>query len=770
MFVGPDGALASVRSHLDNAPLRSPRSILVLMSMRGWGFPGISDFPRCMLAFCPKAWDLFSPYRADFTREVATIAMDGLQDAQLVLAVHEVSCSHGGSWSDFRWKPCGSYSTCVRVAAVCFIVLTLCAQQASAASLPGLEALELPPWLAADLAAIPAICIPDAPRARTQRVLKASMTQAKQCREVDILMLHRLLQPLALQGEKSYQGIVHQYNASVFYDSSLMLPDRIAVRLWRISRPSCFSRELHHAIAALLEDVDSPAFCVGAMDHAEFFAGTTVSPTSHTVWSEFVTTTHESCLATLRLWCALHKRPSAAVDGYIALARRVALAVNIGSKVFKPRGVAQHVVDRQIGLVAQGVYDEDLDLILDGAGENAPESLVGVVSYLLDSSVFVRDTLAGTPIVEPPSGDAPDPSQDSVDPALSAEAFEQSLERDVKKFAELQSAVVVDVQRLAVLEVEHKQKLRDAMGPALAGFVDTYAPMLPFKASDKNLVQCLPKELEDRVAAVAGSAGCEASDVLRFAWFDLSSFAAPTAPDLAFVSDCARSIVGASGMAVYLLSDTPAGKGRALKKCPAPPAVGASGGAEPATSPGSGTGVAAASADAPPDPQALPPAPSLFSSYADERKVTSLLVADFSKMLKMAQALEGFFPQPVTFRYLSGKKGRALAIQPAQRAAWQGMRLLADWELNDIRDNDEFVDLGAGSSGKARQGVIDFKGKRSLCNKNSRFQRGVPLFRTLFADILQAARQLSREDGRRHPVLFVDMTCWAADSAAAHRA
>ena len=71
-----------------------------------------------------------------------------------------------------------------------------------------------------------------------------------------------------------------------------------------------------------------------------------------------------------------------------------------------------------------------------------------------------------------------------------------------------------DLQKLTTLEAEHAQKLRTEMGPALTGFLDTYAPMLPFKAAEKVVANGLPKDLEDRVAAVARFAGCEASGVV----------------------------------------------------------------------------------------------------------------------------------------------------------------------------------------------------------------------------------------------------------------
>ena len=90
--------------------------------------------------------------------------------------------------------------------------------------------------------------------------------------------------------------------------------------------------------------------------------------------------------------------------------------------------------------------------------------------------------------------------------------------------------------------------------------------------------------------------------------------------------------------------------------------------------------------------------------------------------------------------------------------------LLQEWELNDIDPPGDYVDLGVGCAAKARKGIIERKPKHTLSNKNSRFQRGQDLFRALFADLVAASRRLSEEDGKPHPVLFVDMTCWAAHS------
>ena len=79
------------------------------------------------------------------------------------------------------------------------------------------------------------------------------------------------------------------------------------------------------------------------------------------------------------------------------------------------------------------------------------------------------------------------------------------------------------------------------------------------------------------------------------------------------------------------------------------------------------------------------------------------------------------------------------------------------------------VELSVGAGPKARRGEIDMK-SRSAVMHAARHQRGVEFFSMLLADIVGAADALTKEDNKKHPCLFVDITAWGGDSSEAHSA
>ncbi len=95
------------------------------------------------------------------------------------------------------------------------------------------------------------------------------------------------------------------------------------------------------------------------------------------------------------------------------------------------------------------------------------------------------------------------------------------------------------------------------------------------------------------------------------------------------------------------------------------------------------------------------------------------------------------------------------------------MNLFQRSEIGDIEVPTEVVDLGSGAALKARRGELEFKAPGSLGNRQDRGQRGTRFFEKLFADIANAANTQTKSDQKKHPILFVDLTAWSGDSAAA---
>ena len=239
-----------------------------------------------------------------------------------------------------------------------------------------------------------------------------------------------------------------------------------------------------------------------------------------------------------------------------------------------------------------------------------------------------------------------------------------------------------------------------------------------------------------------------------------SSLGSPTAPTLDFCMKASDMVAGASGLSIILRSDTPSGRKRSSQRSAVEDKTDADPPLESADVSG---GVEVEAGEA----AVLPPAPSDYHTYIDAGRVRSLLVADFAKLLRLGMSVEHRFPQPVTFRTNDGPHFQGIGIQPAEKAVWQRMRLLQEWELSDIDVPKRAVELGSGSAAQARQGRIEFKLRGYLQNKIARNQRGTDIFTKLFKDVTSAAKALSAEDGVKHPILFCDFTSWGGDSASA---
>ena len=176
------------------------------------------------------------------------------------------------------------------------------------------------------------------------------------------------------------------------------------------------------------------------------------------------------------------------------------------------------------------------------------------------------------------------------------------------------------------------------------------------------------------------------------------------------------------------------------------------------------TGAAPASAAA---PAALPAAPSEFHMRVSRGATCAKLVEDFEHLSGIVKDVDGYFGQPVVFRWRGGGLVKAVGFQPTEHSIWQGMSLFESGELSDIVPPEKIVDLAAGSAAKARRGDIDWKDKASVASLFAKAQKGEEFFNKLLDDIEQAAQMYSKEDGKKHPVLFVEVTGWGGDSIAA---
>jgi hypothetical protein len=150
-------------------------------------------------------------------------------------------------------------------------------------------------------------------------------------------------------------------------------------------------------------------------------------------------------------------------------------------------------------------------------------------------------------------------------------------------------------------------------------------------------------------------------------------------------------------------------------------------------------------------------------------KTTRLVLPnqDCNRLLKLAVGVEGRYGEIVMFRPRGREAVRAVGVLPSANSVFQHMNLFQRSELGDIEVPTEVVDLGSGAALKARRGELEFKAPGYLGNRQDRGQRGTHFFEKLFADIANAANTQTKSDQKKHPILFVDLTAWSGDSAAA---
>ena len=566
------------------------------------------------------------------------------------------------------------------------------------------------------------------------------------------------------------------------------------------------------------------------LDMPDFWAGHCFTSSSHPLWRQLFVTTGRSALDVLQTHLAKASSSRSTCKVYEASARRKALALNLADGILTRRKVPDTAKRDALALVDRGAYDEDFDKLIAFHNDAIGDSLPAFDAYLAETCSFVTDVLLSAlqPAQCGNDGSSTGASQSSVDNAkfgedlghesaaefgedlghdAAAAKFREDLGHDVETLLKIRTDSKSATENLQQMEQAFEDELAKPMRAAHAGVVENFVPMLPFRADDQAIIKNLQHDIECRVARVAELAKCETCDVLRVAFFDLpvrlvffelaylfdicfsfharpacidrrcsnvghcitvsvdscrdqfrSATGSPTAPTLDFCGSACSTITGAGGLSIIIRSDTPSGKGRTKKKIVTESA------GEPAPV------EAGDSADRPAGSEELPAAPSDFHEYRDMAQLRSLLVKDFARLLKLGDSWDGRFPQPVNFRFKGQPNVQAVCVQPAAKMVWQAMKLIADWELSDIEPTDQYVELGAGSAGAARKGEIHFKKLRALSNKNCRFQRGTNFFLHLFKDLAAASNKLAAEDGRRHPILFVDGSCWGGDSMEALRA
>ena len=325
--------------------------------------------------------------------------------------------------------------------------------------------------------------------------------------------------------------------------------------------------------------------------------------------------------------------------------------------------------------------------------------------------------------------------------------FISELNHDYAKFKKLAGEQDEAKKSLEKKEKKYEDDVRVNVKEATRGFIDTYAPIMTFRADEDQFLTHFPAELDKRVAQIAEVGSCTPADVLKVCLLDLGSFGAPGVATMDFAERVSAVTAGADGLSLFVCSETPAGKGRTLvgpspKKPRGPDTADHEGAAEPAAS-------GAVDSD-------LPSAPSAYHVYADKGAVRKLQMQHFEKVLQIGSGNTNRYAEAVTLKYVNKQVLRAVGSQPSANSVWQHCQLFRDLGLSGIQPPAEVVDIGPSTASKARQGLMTMSAAQSCVNRLSRNQRGPHLFSAIFSDVQGAADALSAEDGKRHPVLLVD--------------
>ena len=498
------------------------------------------------------------------------------------------------------------------------------------------------------------------------------------------------------------------------------------------------------------DSFDATGLSLKIMDLLEFWVGTETLSTSHTQWSTLGTTTETSCNLMLdQIFSKSESGKPLSAPQVATLSKRLALFANIKMLVYPRLAVSQKVCEMMSERVLKGTYDEDLSAIQgdldDDIDEDNPKSLD---QHLLANYGIVADAIA----FESEKGtlekkDSEEKGSGSTSAMSDAAWFMAEMRHDISKFKKLKAEAEVAAGQLEGLEREHRGKVNSNVEQATKAFTSRCLELLPHKTDDSAIVSLLTSCIETKCQEIATHYGISSDQVLRVGFYDLGSCGAVSAPILSFVELTMPIITGNRGLGLVLASDTPSGKGRTQVK----PAK-----AKAKSEAGSADGSGATS---------LPAAPSEYHVYADRGATRAMLVKDFKQVMQLFNDQSERYNEPVIFKQLGKPGARAVAVQPAANSTWQHMDLMSELQLTNMPAAEKVVDHASGAAAKARkEGRVELKSPGSAVHHQSRSQRGTGFFKHVYNDLQKAADCLTREDGKKHPILFVDMTVWGGDS------
>lgn len=505
--------------------------------------------------------DLYQVYESDFVREVKDIVTHGFSKHSLEIRPYAQHAGEvGENWSDFAWQADGQYSSFVRHAAVVFITLVSV-----------IKDYDQPSWLVRDLSGIPATYShTSTTMARALESLRMTSVQSKTNRAPDPLMIDALLQCAGFKDEKNVNTFVNKHNATVFYDQALCFNRSTAARqvhLLNVAKIPLTTKEILRQRVNTCENFDHTGLGLDMMSHGEFWANTCLSASTHESWRAFQTTSEGSQRLTLQeLFDAKDQGTQWSVRRFQAQSRKNTMFHNLCQEQYVRYGIREKVKEMMAERVNKGQYDCEFWQAFTDLDEDVTEGDVrSFDEHLLQNYCFLSDAVELHRNFEEKQKSNAENTETEAKVGMDDNAwFISELNHDYAKFKKLSGERDEAKKSLEKKEKKYENDVRDNVKEATKGFVDTYAAMMTFRADEDQFVTHLPAELEKRVAQVADVCSCTPADVLKVCLVDLGSFGAPGVATMDFAERVSAITAGADGLALFVCSETPAGKGRTL--------------------------------------------------------------------------------------------------------------------------------------------------------------------------------------------------------------
>ena len=481
----------------------------------------------------------------------------------------------------------------------------------------------------------------------------------------------------------------------------------------------------------------------------EFYAGHQIVSTTHEQWGPLFTTSERSCLLTFNWFLRRRKGTCNTTAAQYKTAHiKFTTWTNLRMGVLARAGVGESVLAKQEEKVMKSVYDDELDSLTQDLNEDV-DDLTALDKHLSQyqivvDSVELQTVVAQGVATQETSVHAEDGNMDDD------EWFISELTHEAKKFKQLSSVDEAAAAKLEAEEQKYAKVCRENAKQAAKPLTELRAVMLPHTADHDAFLLKLTAQTQDMLEKISKAENCAPSDayVVYVRDFQSTGVATNRCKDQAVAS--ASAFCGAKGLALFLASSVPSGKGRATVATPKE--AGAKGAEAPKQDAGTSD---------------LPVAPSSVEEYADNAKVKALLAEDFVSLMKLGACVPGRYTDVCFFRSASAAHYRGVINVPSTPSLWQRMRLCSGSEISGFHDADDFLDTSGPLAKRARAGECVRVTASRLKKKSDRDQRGPSFYKAFLEDLEATAESCKQEFMKPCPILIFFDECWDASNAMA---